>query len=152
MGRIKFNINPITTQPQKRSYSLCVCVTHQHRDRGSRCTAQVQWVVQLVWLRQSTDTKLTTFIQVQVIQVQAWLIALVCPNLWWLAAEWWLSACPSSFPSCQFWAFWWPWGPLALCSSSCPSSSFCLPQVLSSICAKALKTSDRPIRSQFANQ
>lgn len=52
--------------------------------------------------------------------------------LWSGAKLWLLFSCPSSFPSCRFLAFWWLWGLLALCSSSCPSFSSCLHQVPSS--------------------
>lgn len=35
-------------------------------------------------------------------------MAAVCGSylLWWVGGLWLLSACLSSFPSCQFWAFW----------------------------------------------
>lgn len=123
---------------------LCVSLTNIRI--GVVCIWLSGWLSRDRW-RQQTDTRSTTFIQV--IQVQTWLTALFCPHvLLLLAVELWSSACPSSFPSCQFWAFWWRWGPY---SSSCPSSSFCLPLALSLPCPTNLERGKQEKRDVLHN-
>lgn len=113
-----------------------LCVTHQHQDRGSLYMAQ--WVAQSGPLEAADRHKVNNIhpshSSTNLAHCSA---ALFCPHvLLLLVVQLWSSVCPSSFPSCQFWAFWWHWGPY---SSSCPSSSFCLPLALSSPCPTNLE-------------